>query len=101
MCHLFFQDHLKREQQFSLETEKRVFKDWDQMCADVKYEELLEEMLQIKQNIQLVFDRKNYYIERLFGDRDEMEDIYSRHLQRLKRLIDCYLGKCQCHSQID
>ncbi|XP_065086017.1 uncharacterized protein LOC135708009 [Ochlerotatus camptorhynchus] len=84
-------DHLKREQQFSLETEKRVCQDWEQMCADMKCEDLLEEMLQIKQNIQLIWDRKNFYIERLFGDRDEMEDIYSRHLQRLKRLVDCYL----------
>nr|XP_019539880.2 serine/threonine-protein kinase MRCK beta-like [Aedes albopictus] len=70
---------------------ERVFKDWDRMCADVKYAELLEEMLQIKQNLQLLFDRKNNYIERLFGDRTEIEDIYGRNLLRLKRLIDCYL----------
>ena len=87
------QDHLKREQNFSLETERRVFKDWDRLCADVKYAELLEEMLQIKQNLQLLFDRKNNYIERLFGDRTEIEDIYGRNLLRLKRLIDCYLGE--------
>ncbi|EAT44378.1 AAEL004270-PA [Aedes aegypti] len=84
-------DHLKREQNFSLETEKRVFKDWDRMCADVKYAALLEEMQQIKQNVLLLFDRKNNYIERLFGDRAEIEDIYGRNLLRLKRLIDCYL----------
>ncbi|XP_062550217.1 uncharacterized protein LOC134214960 [Armigeres subalbatus] len=84
-------DHLKREQNFSLETERRVFKDWERMCSGVKYDQLLEEMMQIKQNVQLAFDRKNNYIERLFGDRAEIEDIYSKNLLRLKRLIDCYL----------
>lgn len=62
------------------------------MCSDVRLADVVEEMLQIKQNLQMVFDRKNLYIDRTLEERDEMEDIYSRNLQRIKRLIDCYLG---------
>ncbi|XP_058456782.1 uncharacterized protein LOC131434151 [Malaya genurostris] len=83
-------DQLKREQEFTLGTEKRAFADWERMCSDVKFEAIQEEMLQIMQNMQTIFDRKNLYIDRLFNDRFEMEDIYSRNWQRLKRLIDCY-----------
>ncbi|KAL1379597.1 hypothetical protein pipiens_014780 [Culex pipiens pipiens] len=85
-------DHLKREQNFAKETEGRVFQDWEWMCSDVRLADVVEEMLQIKQNLQMVFDRKNLYIDRTLEERDEMEDIYSRNLQRIKRLIDCYLG---------
>ncbi|EDS29572.1 kinectin [Culex quinquefasciatus] len=84
-------DHLKREQNFAKETEGRVFQDWERMCSDVRLADVVEEMLQIKQNLQMVFDRKNLCIDRTLEERDEMEDIYSRNLQRIKRLIDCYL----------
>ncbi|XP_039430243.1 dynein regulatory complex subunit 2-like [Culex pipiens pallens] len=84
-------DHLKREQNFAKETEGRVFQDWERMCSDVRLADVVEELLQTKQNLQMVFDRKNLYIDRTLEERDEMEDIYSRNLQRIKRLIDCYL----------
>ncbi|XP_055626996.1 uncharacterized protein LOC129769027 [Toxorhynchites rutilus septentrionalis] len=85
-------DHLKREQNFSLETEKRVFQDWEQMCSDVKYEELHEEMLQMKQHFQVLIDRKNACIERLMQDRDEMYTIYSRRSQQVRRLVEYCLA---------
>ncbi|XP_053686782.1 dynein regulatory complex subunit 2 [Sabethes cyaneus] len=84
-------DQLKREQNFSLQTEKRVFEQWEQMCSDVQYQSIWEDMLQIQQYIQPRLDRKNFCIERLLTSRTEIEDIYSRNLQRLKKLIQCYL----------
>ncbi|XP_055528396.1 dynein regulatory complex subunit 2-like [Wyeomyia smithii] len=83
-------DHLKREQHFSQQTEKRVFAQWEQMCSGVQYQSVWEDMLQIKQYMQPLLDRKNCCIERLLESRAEMEDIYMRNLQRLKRLIYYY-----------
>ncbi|XP_058835773.1 uncharacterized protein LOC131692635 [Topomyia yanbarensis] len=83
-------DQLIREQKYTLGTEKRAFANWEQMCSDVRFQDIWEEMLQVKQNVQMLFDRKNAYIDRLFNDRFEIEDIYSKNLQRLKRLIRCY-----------
>ncbi|XP_055611390.1 uncharacterized protein LOC129757995 [Uranotaenia lowii] len=84
-------DHLKREQQFTLETEKRVFGDWEKMCSDVKFQVIREELEQIMQGSKHTLDRKNVCIDRLLKDREEIEDVYSRNLHRLKRLIEYYL----------
>ncbi|KAL9701510.1 hypothetical protein quinque_004951 [Culex quinquefasciatus] len=83
-------DHLKREQNFAKETEGRVFQDWERMCSDVRLADVVEEMLQIKQNLQMA----NECVEKMEGAlislEEEMEQgLVEDRVEFIKKNDDC------------
>uniref|UniRef100_A0A182LX78 Dynein regulatory complex subunit 2 n=1 Tax=Anopheles culicifacies TaxID=139723 RepID=A0A182LX78_9DIPT len=86
-----YRDHLKREREFSDQTEKTFFADWETLCVKVCSDQLVEELRQQQQCFGTVFDRKNEIIQRLVGVRDEIQEIHTKCLTRLGNVIDYYI----------
>uniref|UniRef100_A0A182K0B8 Dynein regulatory complex subunit 2 n=1 Tax=Anopheles christyi TaxID=43041 RepID=A0A182K0B8_9DIPT len=84
-------DHLKRERDFSNQTEQAFISDWETLCAKVQSGQLVEELRQQQQCFGTVFDRKNECIRRLVGVRDEVQEIHTKCLARLGSVIDYYI----------
>ncbi|XP_053663620.1 serine/threonine-protein kinase 10-like [Anopheles marshallii] len=86
-----YRDHLNREREFSVQTEKTFFAGWETLCSQVRSDQLAEELRQQKQCFGTVFDRKNEIIQRLVGVRDEVQEIHTKCLARLGNVIDYYI----------
>ncbi|XP_050074776.1 uncharacterized protein LOC126562345 [Anopheles maculipalpis] len=86
-----YRDHLKREQDFALQTEKSFFADWEALCVQVHTHQLAEELRQQRQCFGTVFDRKNETIQRLVGARDKVQEIHTKCFARLRTVIDYYI----------
>uniref|UniRef100_A0A182R945 Dynein regulatory complex subunit 2 n=1 Tax=Anopheles funestus TaxID=62324 RepID=A0A182R945_ANOFN len=86
-----YRDHLQREREFSDQTEKTFFAGWETLCAQVRSDQLAEELRQQQQCFGTVFDRKNEIIQRLIGVRDEIQEIHTKCLTRLGNVIDYYI----------
>uniref|UniRef100_A0A182QXT9 Dynein regulatory complex subunit 2 n=1 Tax=Anopheles farauti TaxID=69004 RepID=A0A182QXT9_9DIPT len=86
-----YRDHLKRERDFSDQTQRKLFADWETLCERIRTEELAEELRQQQRCFGTVVDRKNGHIERLVGVRDEIGAIHTKCLNRLRNIIDYYI----------
>ncbi|XP_035917158.1 uncharacterized protein LOC118514388 [Anopheles stephensi] len=86
-----YRDHLKRERDFTDRTEKSFFADWERLCAQVRSDQLTEELRQQQQCFGTVFDRKNETIQRLVGARDEIQAVRTKCFARLGNVIDYYI----------
>uniref|UniRef100_A0A182WBR8 Dynein regulatory complex subunit 2 n=1 Tax=Anopheles minimus TaxID=112268 RepID=A0A182WBR8_9DIPT len=84
-------EHLTRERNFSNHTEKEFFAGWETLCLQVCSDQLVEELRQQQQCFGTVFDRKNEIIRRLVGVRDEIQEIHTKCLTRLRNVIDYYI----------
>ncbi|XP_041773731.1 uncharacterized protein LOC121594495 [Anopheles merus] len=86
-----YRDHLKRERDFSDQTERAFFADWETLCAQVQSGQLVEELRQQQQCFGTVFDRKNECIRRLVGAQEEVQEIHTKCLARLGNVLDYYI----------
>uniref|UniRef100_A0A182NIA9 Dynein regulatory complex subunit 2 n=1 Tax=Anopheles dirus TaxID=7168 RepID=A0A182NIA9_9DIPT len=86
-----YRDHLKREREFSDQTQRSFFAGWETLCEGIRTEELAEELRQQQQCFGTVVDRKNGHIERLVGVRDEIGEIHTKCLHRLGNIVDYYV----------
>ncbi|KFB49316.1 AGAP006596-PA-like protein [Anopheles sinensis] len=86
-----YKDHLRRERAFSDQTQRKFFDSWETLCAQVKCEQMVEELRQQQQCFGTVFDRKNGCIDRLLAVRDEIGEIHDKCLRRLDKIIDYFI----------